>query len=239
MLCSLSLSSGCVGFLKGYVLVSLGVLLALMGGILVLSALASIGMRVDVISFALCTWNWSGCGVLAICAPARFVLGQPATSGFLVATAVITAWQLSAYPPVTTWCILVGIAAYDAFAVLTPCDPLQSLVKYMAEMQQPLPGLLYEADLPSPRNSVKLGLGDFVFYSVLVSQAANFSVPSATACFVATLFGLALTLLLLAYYRRPLPALPLSIILGVLSFFATAYLIEPFLLRAGRACAYV
>lgn len=41
------------------------------------------------------------------------------------------------------------LALYDLCAVLTPCGPLKVLVGLMQERNEPLPGLLYEADLPS------------------------------------------------------------------------------------------
>ncbi|XWS57925.1 hypothetical protein CRYUN_Cryun09bG0214800 [Craigia yunnanensis] len=75
---------------------------------------------------------------------------------------------------------------------------------------------------------IKLGLGDFVFYSVLVGRAAMFDLMTVYACYLAIISGLGCTLILLSVCRQALPALPISITLGVISYFLTRLLMEPF-----------
>lgn len=79
----------------------------------------------------------------------------------------------------------------------------------------------------APDNSIKLGLGDFIFYSILVAKAAIYSFTTFAVCTLAILAGLGLTLLLLSVYGQALPALPISIFLGVSFYLITRYVIEP------------
>lgn len=88
-------------------------------------------------------------------------------------------------------------------------------------------------------SSIKLGLGDFIFYSVLVSKAAMYSFATFAACTLVILAGLGATLVLLSVYHKALPALPISIFLGVMFYLLTRTLIEPWIEDLLREPFYV
>jgi len=84
-----------------------------------------------------------------------------------------------------------------------------------------------ETNNEADNSTIKLGLGDFIFYSVLVSKAAQYSFTAFATCLLVVLWGLAATLVILAIRGKALPALPISIFLGVIVFLWTRSLIQP------------
>jgi presenilin 1 len=62
--------------------------------------------------------------------------------------------------------------------------------------------------------------------------------PAVFASYIAVISGLGITLMLLALYRKALPALPVSIALGVLFYFLTRLVVEPFVVPLSLNMAY-
>ncbi len=80
--------------------------------------------------------------------------------------------------------------------------------------------------------AIKLGLGDFIFYSVLLGRAAMADWFTVVVCYVAVIAGLGGTLLWLSVTHHALPALPISIALALALYFAARFVMEPVLLPA-------
>ena len=76
-------------------------------------------------------------------------------------------------------------------------------------------------------DAIKLGLGDFIFYSVLVGRAAMHDLFTMFACYFAVIQGLVATLLLLGFAKKALPALPISIAAGVVAYVGSRFALEP------------
>lgn len=64
---------------------------------------------------------------------------------YLMWTGVVVAYIFTSIPQWTTWVLLVAMALYDLFAVLTPSGPLQMLVNLAMERDEEIPALVYEA----------------------------------------------------------------------------------------------
>lgn len=103
----------------------------------------------------------------------------------------------------------------------------------------PKTGTTATEEVPKRRRGVKLGLGDFIFYSVLIGRAALFNMITVFTTFIAIVTGLFLTLLLLAIFRKALPALPISIFLGMLFYFLTRIFLLPFVMEHGKYQIFV
>eukprot|EP00934_Nitzschia_sp_Nitz4_P006149 Nitzschia sp. Nitz4//scaffold2_size372955//19985//21959//NITZ4_000355-RA/size372955-snap-gene-0.58-mRNA-1//-1//CDS//3329546572//6139//frame0 len=134
-------------FFVAYMVLTMTMLLGYFTSNIALVIIEKYHLRVDIFSFVYVLWNYAIVGVMAI----FFNRGIPkfVTQGYLVASSVAVAWQLSYFNTWTAWSLLVMLALYDLFAVLTPCGPLKMLTGLMSRPgAQSLPGLLYEAELP-------------------------------------------------------------------------------------------
>lgn len=88
-------------------------------------------------------------------------------------------------------------------------------------------------------NTIRLGLGDFIFYSILVAKAAQYSFATFAACMLVILAGLGGTLVLLSVYHHALPALPISIFMGIFAYLMTRLVIQPWIESVMRTPYYV
>uniref|UniRef100_A8PM37 Presenilin spe-4, putative n=2 Tax=Brugia TaxID=6278 RepID=A8PM37_BRUMA len=78
-------------------------------------------------------------------------------------------------------------------------------------------------------SSVRLGMGDFVFYSLLVGKAAaTRSTMCVAGSVVGILVGLVITLTVLSSDDETTPALPVSITIALLLHFGIYLFVEPF-----------
>ena len=73
----------------------------------------------------------------------------------------------------------------------------------------------------------------------MVAKAALYSFTTFAACMLVILAGLGGTLVLLSVYHSALPALPISIFLGVLFYGLTRVAIEPYMESILQAPLYV
>ncbi|KAH3764656.1 presenilin family protein [Pelomyxa schiedti] len=97
----------------------------------------------------------------------------------------------------------------------------------------------FEREPEAKKSGVKLGLGDFIFYSVLIGRAALYDLMTVFTCFVAVVTGLFCTLMLLAVFKKALPALPISIALGFIFYCATKEFLIPFIITLSTVQLFI
>jgi presenilin 1 len=240
-----------------------------LGGNILMRVLQKLDIAIDMVTVGLLMWNFSIGGVLM-----TFFWHGPLVvkQGYLICVSTIVSFYFTQIPEWTTWSLLIAMALYDLYAVLTPNGPLRLIVELAQERDEDIPALVYESrggsfgdararaqrttdasgdaggtDGPSydPSleaddedgefglpDSIKLGLGDFIFYSVLVGRAAMWSPITCAFCFIAVLLGLVFTLVALGMYGKALPALPVSIALGSATYFLSRFFLEPAIVQA-------
>ena len=99
-------------------------------------------------------------------------------------------------------------------------------ILHLCELQSNSQENLYENEAPT----IELGLGDYIFYAVLMGKACEEGDWNITlACFLAIMFGLFLTLMLQAIYQKAVPGLPIPVFLGLILIYLTSEVYTPFL----------
>jgi len=222
----------CYIAIYAWLFLSVGTLLSLFGGFVANQALQILAIPIDTPSAYFLLYNFSIVGTLLIfwtefgCGPNP---PRQLQQGYLVIISALLAWSATKLPEWSTWGVLAAVALWDVVAVLTPQGPLKLLVEEAERRNEPIPGLVYEGA------DIKLGLGDFIFYSVLVGRASMASVTAAVVCAIAVLAGLCATLALLPILQRVLPALPISIAVGLMFYFFTTACLSPMTEAAASA----
>jgi len=243
----------CLKLIFGWLILSTGIMLGFFGGFLTYQVLYALNIPMDYITFAILLWNFAIVGNISIFWHSSVKINQ----AYLIAISVILAVVFTRLPEWTTWTILAAIAVYDLFAVLCPRGPLRVLVETAQERDEPIPALIYNASIimmmgskseeeddkgpgtavndaeedekPKSRG-VKLGLGDFVFYSVLVGRAAMFDMLTVFASFIGIVTGLFVQFSFWQFGVRLFPPCPFRLRLEFFSFFSANY----FFIRSPR-----
>lgn len=86
----------------------------------------------------------------------------------------------------------------------------------------------------------KLGIGDFVFYSLLIAKsAAQLNMITVIVCLLSIMVGLLLTIGIVACIGRALPALPISIFVSTIGFFVSELVAVPFYNRLSLSQIFI
>lgn len=159
------------------------------------------------------------------------------------------------------WALLVILIIWDMIAVLTPCGPLNLLIKLLKsrqkqnekvflppvmiyntvifnsiineqDMQQTSNKTIHDSDTDDETNSPyrpSLGMGDFIFYSLLVGMVRQgHTLITVVTSILNILVGLLATMICLIWFNRALPALPISLTISIINVAIFTYCAEPF-----------
>lgn len=156
---------------------------------------------------------------------------------YLLAIAMSVAWPFMEFSEWTVWTTIVVLTIYDLIAVMAPCGPLRYIMKQevlaksapSATREPPMPGMMYRGEF------FMLGLGDLVFYAALMGRAANAGFVVLACTCLGVLTGLSGTILW-SYHTvaHAIPALPLSVLFGLLFYSCTALCIRPLVDQSAR-----
>ncbi|CAG2100225.1 unnamed protein product [Medioppia subpectinata] len=195
-------------------------------------ALDEYNVPMDWITVGVFIWNYTAVGIVIFFIAGPKLLKQ---TYLILLSANVALILILVLPEWTTWLLLGLMSIWDLYAVLHKTGPLNKMLSALEDKKQ-MPPILYstviflQTDVEEDDDSgVQLGLGDFVFYSLLVGRSyASSDLLTAIICYISITVGLAITLSILVTINTPLPALPISIALGVIFYFSSKYFIIPF-----------
>jgi len=148
---------------------------------------------------------------------------------FLVALGAIISWPFACLPELTVLFFLVWMLIWDMIAVCTPCGPLryalyiQQKRVWMAEDEFVLPrGMVLRLNL------YELGLGDLIFFGVVVARGATVNYETTIACVCAMLASVVFTVIATVVAGQTIPALPIAMIIGIIAYVASRFTFAAF-----------
>mmetsp|Transcript_23565 Transcript_23565/g.35285 ORF Transcript_23565/g.35285 Transcript_23565/m.35285 type:complete len:415 (+) Transcript_23565:70-1314(+) len=177
----------------------------------------------DAISYAFFLYNFTLCGLFCLSLPPfrKSILNK----AFLVLLSASLTWPFTEFPELTVWWTLALLTIYDLLAVLAPCGPLRFIMEKEVSSIAEFPGLMYTGQY------FRLGLGDFVFYGVLIGRSMFLDPNTTISCCMAVSMGLVATIIITCSAKsyRAIPALPVSVVLGFLFYVTTPLVVNKYL----------
>ena len=143
---------------------------------------------------------------------------------FLIYLGAILSWPFACFPELTVFFFLFWMAIWDVIAVMTPCGPL----RYALYIQQKRIWMA-ESEFVLPRGMViklrlyELGLGDLIFFGVVIARATSVGFETAVACFVSMLASVIFTVAATVASGRTIPALPIAMVIGILVYLMSRF----------------
>jgi presenilin 1 len=181
----------------------------------------------------------AACALLVFGAPA-INAPQKVSDFLLVLLAGVAAWPLACLSELTVLFFLIWMALWDLFAVLTPCGPLKYIMDlqqerlWMAEESLAMPkGMVYETRLYT------LGLGDLVFFGLVIARCAVVDWPTCVAGMECMLASAVFTVAITTQLQRTIPALPLPLALGFLTYLASRFSLLGFTMYMSKSMIVV
>ncbi|EFP01477.1 CRE-HOP-1 protein [Caenorhabditis remanei] len=87
-----------------------------------------------------------------------------------------------------------------------------------------------QTEVREVEGSIRLGMGDFVFYSLMLGNTVQTSsLSTVVACFVSNLVGLTITLPVVTLSQTAIPALPFPLAIAALFYFSSHIALNPFI----------